>query len=229
MVRNTTKTRVPRSRAGSDVRLAPPSKTHAGLRARAKRSAERRNAILAAALEEFAASGFAATRLDDVAKRAGVAKGTIYLYFADKETLFEELVSSQLSPIVGVLQHAAATEMPLHMLADQFIEVFVREIFGTQRKDVIRLIITEGARFPKLAEFYHREVLSRVMEAIRAVLRRAAERGEIKGDALVRFPQLLAAPGLVALIWNGLFGRFDPIDVRALLRAHFDLVLGRPS
>src|SRR4051812_32130414 len=67
---------------------------------RAQRSAERRDAILAAALEEFAASGFAATRLDDVARRAGVAKGTIYLHFADKDALFQELIRSQLSPVV---------------------------------------------------------------------------------------------------------------------------------
>jgi len=104
--------------------------------------------------------------------------------------------------------------------------VFVREIFETRRKDVIRLVITEGPRFPKLAEFYYREVISRVMETIRAMLRRAHERGELKTDALVRFPQLLAAPGVVAIIWSGLFDRFEPLDVRALMRAHFDVLLG---
>ena len=104
--------------------------------------------------------------------------------------------------------------------------MFVREIFETRRKDVIRLVITEGPRFPKLAEFYYREVISRVMEAIRAMLRRAVERGELKTDALVRFPQLLAAPGIVAIIWSGLFDRFEPLDVRALMRAHFDVLLG---
>src|SRR5262245_2400369 len=68
---------------------------------RAERQVQRREAILAAALDEFSARGFAAARLDDVAKRAGVAKGTIYLYFRDKESLFQELVRSMLSPIVG--------------------------------------------------------------------------------------------------------------------------------
>src|SRR6186997_929651 len=72
--------------------------------ARAKRSAERRDAILAAAMDEFAARGFAATRLDDVARRAGVAKGTIYLHFADKETLFQELIRMELSPVVAALE-----------------------------------------------------------------------------------------------------------------------------
>ena len=87
------------------VATAPASAPPATRAPRArKRSAERRDAILAAALDEFSARGFAATRLDDVAKRAGVAKGTIYLYFADKETLFQELVRSMLSPVVGALE-----------------------------------------------------------------------------------------------------------------------------
>jgi AcrR family transcriptional regulator len=194
--------------------------------ARAKRSAERRDAILAAALDEFAARGFAATRLDDVARRADVAKGTIYLHFADKETLFQELIRMELSPVVAALENVSHADIPLRAVTGQLIEVFVREIFETRRKDVIRLVITEGPRFPKLAEFYYREVISRVMETIRAMLRRAHERGELKTDALVRFPQLLAAPGIVAIIWSGLFDRFEPLDVRALMRAHFDVLLG---
>src|SRR5207244_10069839 len=87
--------------------------------ARAKRAAERRDAILTAALDEFAARGFAATRLDDVAKRAGVAKGTIYLYFADKETLFQELIRAQLSPVVGGVIHASHADIPLRVFAEQ--------------------------------------------------------------------------------------------------------------
>jgi AcrR family transcriptional regulator len=197
--------------------------------ARAKRSAERHDAILAAALDEFAARGFAATRLDDVAKRADVAKGTIYLHFADKETLFEELIHLELGPVVGALERASHAEIPLRQVTDQLIEVFIREIFETRRKDVIRLVLTEGPRFPKLAEFYYREVISRAMEAIRVILRRAHERGELKTDALVRFPQLLPAPGIVAIVWSGLFDRFEPLDVRAMMRAHFDLLFGNRS
>jgi hypothetical protein len=104
--------------------------------------------------------------------------------------------------------------------------MFVREIYGTRRKDVIRLIIAEGPRFPKLAEFYYREVISRVIAAVRGLLRRAAERGEIPAEALARFPQLLVAPGLVAIVWNGLFDRFEPLDVAGLMRAHLDLLFG---
>src|SRR5215217_8897404 len=97
----------------------------------------RRTAILAAALDEFTARGYEGARLDDVAKRAGVAKGTIYLYFADKETLFRELIHMELTPVVGVLIHAAQTDVPLRAFTSQLIEVFVRDVFGTRRRDVI--------------------------------------------------------------------------------------------
>lgn len=194
--------------------------------ARAKRAAERREAILHAALEEFAASGYAATRLDDVATRAGVAKGTIYLYFADKETLFRELIHMELTPVVGALIHAAQADVPVRLFTEQLIEVFVREVYETRRRDVIRLIITEGPRFPAIAEFYYHEVLEPVLGAMRALMRRAIERGELKSDVLLRFPQLIPSPAIVAIFWNGLFDRFDPLDVRALMRAHFDILFG---
>ncbi len=197
--------------------------------ARVARREKRRAAILDAALEEFAARGFAATRLDDVARRARIAKGTIYLYFRDKESLFQELVRTMLSPLVGTIEAAPLREVPIRAVAEMIVDVFVREIYGTRRKDVIRLIISEGPRFPKLAEIYYREVIARVLPVIRARLALAVERRELSRDALARFPQLLVAPALVAIIWNGLFGRFAPLDIRDLMRAHLDLLFGERS
>ena len=193
---------------------------------RQARRTERREAILAAALDEFSARGFAATRLDDVAQRAGVAKGTIYLYFRDKESLFQELVRAMLSPLVGVIEAAPMRDLPARAVAQIVVDVFVNEIYGTRRKDVVRLILAEGPHFPKLAEFYYREVIGRVLPAMRALLTRAVEGGELSHDALARFPQLLIAPGLVAIMWSGLFERFEPLDVRQLMQAHLDLLFG---
>lgn len=197
-----------------------------GTNGRAARQAERRDAILAAALEEFSASGFAATRLDDVARRAGVAKGTIYLHFKDKESLFQELIREELSPIVSFIANPTTAELPVRAIAEAVADIFVHEIFGTRRKDVIRLIISEGPRFPKLAEFYYHEVIERVMTAMRGIMKRAVERGELPSDALARFPQLLVAPALVALVWNGMFDRFSPLDIRDLMRAHLEILFG---
>src|SRR6201990_146487 len=190
---------------------------------REPRGAARREAILTAALDEFSERGFVATRLDDVARRAGIAKGTIYLYFRDKESLFQELIRTMLTPLVGTIEAMGAADLPLSQLGGHIAEMFVREVYETRRKDVVRLMITEGRRFPKLAEFYYREVLSRIIAAVRAMLKRAAERGEVP-PGLVDFPQILAAPGLLAILWNGLFERFEPLDVRVMMKTHLDLL-----
>jgi len=191
--------------------------------ARQERSAARREAILSAALDEFSSRGFEAARLDDVAKRAGVAKGTIYLYFRDKETLFQELIRAMLTPLIGTIEALGAADVPMSILSEQIVELFVSEVYETRRKDVIRLMIAEGRRFPKLAEFYYREVLSRIIAAVRTLLRRAAQRGEVP-EALAEFPQIIAAPGLVAIIWSGLFERFEPLDVRKMMKTHVELL-----
>jgi AcrR family transcriptional regulator len=187
------------------------------------RSTERRDVILSAALDEFSSRGFEAARLDDVARRAGVAKGTIYLYFRDKESLFQELVRAMLTPLVGTIEALGQADAPLPVLADRLVELFVREVYETRRRDVIRLMISEGRRFPKLAEFYYEEVLSRIISAVRTLLRRAAARGEVP-EALSEFPQIIAAPGLVAIIWSGLFERFEPLDVRKMMKTHVELL-----
>jgi len=222
--------RTPTNRTPRRERAAPPRtavaapSSRAGVAGRKARGAGRREDILAAALAEFSASGFEAARLDDVAKRAKVAKGTIYLYFRDKESLFQELIRDMLMPIIGTIEMLGAVKMPLAQLADRLVDVFVREVYETPRKDIVRLMITEGRRFPKIAEFYYREVLSHIMNAIRAILHRAAARGEVPAS-LVDFPQILVAPGLVAILWSGLFDRFEPLDVRAMMKTHVDLLL----
>jgi AcrR family transcriptional regulator len=218
-------------RAGTrrKVRTAAAGGRAAAARTRAGRRNQRRAAILSAALEEFATRGFAATRLDDVARRADVAKGTIYLYFRDKESLFQELVRTMLSPLVGAIAAAPLGDLPIRAVVEMIFDVFVNEIYATRRKDVIRLILAEGPRFPKLAEFYYREVIGRVLPVIRARLALAVERGELAHDALARFPQLLVAPALLAVLWSGLFGRFAPLDARELMRAHLDLLFGKEN
>ena len=221
-------------RSGRSGRAATPasgkgpargSRKGAAAGTRETRTAARREAILAAALDEFSARGFEAARLDDVAKRAGVAKGTIYLYFRDKESLFEELISAMLAPLVATIEGIGAADVPMALISEHIVDMFVREIYETRRKEVIRLILTEGRRFPQIAEFYYREVLSRIIAAVRALLKRAAARGEVP-PGLVDFPQLIAAPGLVAVIWSGLFDRFEPLDVRAMMKTHVELLFG---
>jgi len=190
---------------------------------------QRRAAITAAAFEEFTARGFAATRLDDVARRAGVAKGTIYLHFKDKEALFQELVRTALVPVIEQLAQPPEAGGSARAMLERFGETFIREVVGTRRGDILRLIIAEGPRFPKLAEFYYHEVVARGIVGMTRLIEYGIARGEIHHEALARFPQLVVAPAMVAVIWQGLFAPFAALDVPAMLKAHLDLIFGPGS
>jgi AcrR family transcriptional regulator len=193
---------------------------------RAARAAQRRAAIIAAGLDEFTARGFAATRLDDVAKRAGVAKGTIYLHFKDKEALFQELVRTALVPLIGNLMTVPAAGGSVREILERFAEIFVRDVAKTKRGDIVRLIMAEGTRFPSLADFYFREVVSRGLAGMRKLIEYGIERGEIRNARLADFPQIVIAPAMVAVMWQGLFSRHAPLDAVTMLKVHLDLIFG---
>ncbi|MCC7254040.1 TetR/AcrR family transcriptional regulator [Hyphomicrobium sp.] len=189
---------------------------------------ERKQAILRAALSVFAERGFESARLDDVAARAGVAKGTLYLYFDDKEKLFEEVVQSEVSPIldrIGAL--ASARDMPIEKILEALFQVFEKEVLGTERKHLLRLIIAEGPRFPHIAELYFRNVIGRAMPLISRMAAQAVVRGELQSDALVRFPQLVGAPLLFAVVWDSMFARLQPLDVAGFFAAHRETLVGK--
>src|ERR1700748_159457 len=160
---------------------------------RSERAAERRAAIVDAAMEEFVARGFAATRLDDIARRAGVAKGTIYLHFKDKESMFEELIRTAIVPLVGTLTGPPPAGASIRDALEGFAKVFIQEIATTRRGDIVRLIISEGPRFPAIADFYYREVIARGLAGMRSLIEMAISRGEIRQPELARFPQILVA------------------------------------
>jgi AcrR family transcriptional regulator len=216
-----------KSMAAARSKSATPTKR---MRARKVDADTRRQAILDAALSVFAEHGFEAARLDDVASRAGVAKGTLYLYFEHKEALFEELIRGAVAPVIDTLSKVAANPaVPPVAVLDAFFGMFEKEVLGTRRKLLLRLIIAEGPRFPAIAEFYHREVVSRGIKLMRGVAERAAASGEFASDAPARFPQLIIAPLLVSVLWDGMFSKIDPLDVGGLLRAHRELLCGKPQ
>jgi AcrR family transcriptional regulator len=199
---------------------------------RAERAAERRGAIIEAAMEEFIARGFAATRLDDVARRAGVAKGTIYLHFKDKESMFEELIRTAIVPLLNRL---AVGPPPaggsVRDMIEGFVRTFIHEVTTTRRGDIVRLIVAEGPRFPAIADFYYREVVSKGLAGMRAAISLGIARGEIKHKDLAQFPQILIAPAMIAVIWQSLFSKHAPLDAIEMFRVHLDLIFGerRPT
>lgn len=198
-------------------------------RAPARREEDRQaklRAILDAALDVFLEKGFTEARLEDVAARAGVAKGTIYLYVPSKQALLEALIRSGIGgPIGAVEQHVLALDASAEEKLRALFAFLRKEILGTRRIDVVRLVLTEAWRFPQLAEIYHREVIGTGLRLLRAIAAQGVATGEFRSDALMRFPQLAIAPGVLALLWTSFFQRIDPLDVEGMLDTHLALVM----
>jgi len=109
-------------------------------------------------------------------------------------------------------------------MIEAFASVFIQEVATTRRGDIVRLVVAEGPRFPDIADFYYREVVSRGLGGMRALIELGVARGEIKQKNLARFPQILVAPAIVAVIWQSLFSRHAPLDANEMFRVHLDLI-----
>ena len=191
-----------------------------------RRKEDRPAELTAAALDEFAANGYDATPVEAVAKRAGVSKGLLYLYFKTKEELFKAVVRSVVSPRLDAL--SAAVSAP-----DQSVEAFlrgpflalVRELPRSKARYVFRLMIAEGHKHPDLARWYWDNVVSRALDALRQLIRRGVDSGELKPSALERFPHLLMSPVLLSVVWTLVLQPHHELDTDALLEGHVDLLL----
>ena len=141
---------------------------------RRRRKEARPAELVAAGLQEFARHGYAATRLEDVARRAGVAKGTIYRYFADKEALFEGVLREVLAgPLSSLGAAAPRPGESVRAFLGRVVGPILRDMERSRRAAVIRLVVAEGARFPSLAGTYRRVVIDPAATAIRQLARRA--------------------------------------------------------
>ncbi|MGD0695502.1 MAG: TetR/AcrR family transcriptional regulator [Terriglobia bacterium] len=151
---------------------------------------QRQAQILRAAFEEFAAHGYAATRLDDVAKRAGIAKGTIYLYFRDKQQLFRaavrSLIQKRFDVVVGTLSGPAEG-----LLRELLSRMYTQVVRNDRARSIVRMLVAESGKFPQLSDIYHREVIAPGMKAVRLVLQRGIASGEFRNTRAVEFPQIL--------------------------------------
>jgi AcrR family transcriptional regulator len=210
--------------AGSRDRFATRS---ASSRQRARKEG-RRSQILDAAFQEFSANGFEATHLDEVARRAGVAKGTIYLYFRDKEQLFRAMVRTFLVPVIeGFRVSASSFSGSVERLARQLIgHQYVNLVNNAKTREILRMLIAESHRFPQLSEIWYREAFQRSRRVMRSVLAPRIASGEIrKSKVCFEYPFMLGAPGMLAVVWKLMFGDRHPLDLDAYREAHLDLIL----
>jgi AcrR family transcriptional regulator len=196
--------------------------------ARWRRRKEARPAeIRAAALACFAERGFAATRMEDIAARAGVTKGTLYLYFPTKEELFKALVRTELLPNLERLEAAAAGPASAGALLEQLLAIWAAHVFPSRIAVVPKLILTEAGNFPDLARFYLHEVVHRGLRLLRSVLRRGVEQGEFRPLDVDHTAYCVLGPLLFSVLWKHSFEPYAdrPLDIAALCRAHLDALL----
>jgi AcrR family transcriptional regulator len=195
---------------------------------RRRRKEARPREILRAALETFADKGFAATRLDDVARRAGVGKGTLYLYFSSKEELLKAVVREALVPNIARAErlaagHAGSSAELLRLI----FELAARRVSRSRLSAIPKLVLAEASNFPDLAKFYLDEVISRGFALLGGIVRRGIERGEFRAVDIDNTARLLIAPLLFLALWRHSFARVAPmpLDPIAYCRAHLDLAL----
>lgn len=194
---------------------------------RQRRKAERPNEILDAAFQEFALHGYAATRLEDVAARAGVTKGTIYVYFANKEQVFEALVRE-----AGKVQQERLApffedrgEPTLESIRADLFFLFQTCADDQPSQELLRLLISEATRFPALVDEHFDSVFEPVLEKLKERLQRAADAGTIRAAPVLEFPELLMSPGLSMHICKLLFADRWPLDTGRFIETAVDLFL----
>lgn len=196
-----------------------------GGKPRRRRKEARPQEIIAAGLAEFAERGFAATRLEDVATRAGIVKGTIYRYFENKEALFEAALSSGIGPAFEALpQKVADYDGSTFELVGLLIRRLYEILFAPDVELLARIIISEGRRFPAVAELYHRLLVGKGRDILRLIIERGLARGELRPSPLSTTPEVLIGPVVMAIVWHSIFDRFDPIEPERFLGAHLDLL-----
>ena len=191
-----------------------------------RRKEDRPDEIVTAAFQEFAECGYADAKLDRVARRAGVSKGLVFVYFKTKEHLFKAVVRTVVIPRIAEFEAAMAGHDAslAEFLRGPFVDL-AAALPESPARHVLRLIIAEGPKHPDLTEWYYEQVVGRLLAALRTLLARAEERGEIREGVLARHPQLIIAPVVVSIVWKLLFDRYEPLANRELIETHVDMLL----
>ncbi|MEI9990351.1 MAG: TetR/AcrR family transcriptional regulator [Rhizomicrobium sp.] len=182
--------------------------------------------ILDAALKVFAAKGYAAARMDDIAREAGVTKGTIYLYFDNKEAVFKSLVRESIGNTIGaVAEQIAGHEGSARDLLRSAL-TSITALLDSERVVLPKIIIAESGNFPELALFYRFEIIEKGMAALSSVIERGMARGEFRRAPVNHVIRLCMAPVLLGAVWRSTFAAFDPepYDYQGLIETHLDVL-----
>ncbi|RWX78770.1 TetR/AcrR family transcriptional regulator [Neorhizobium lilium] len=192
---------------------------------RAEQKAQRPLQILDAAFEEFVKNGYAATRVEDIAERVGVTKGTVYVYFETKELLFESMIRHVSRPFGEIATNAETlVGSPPEKLTALLRMVYEQLFDDRQTREVMRLVISEGPKFPDIVERHERDFVNPVIASVEAILAEGVGLGQFHpGPA--GFAELMVAPIVTVTVMRLIFGDRREVDKEAYIKAHMELLL----
>jgi len=193
-----------------------------------RRAEDRPQEICAAALEVFAEKGFAAAKLEEIARRAGVSKGTLYLYFSDKEAIFREVVRSAIRPNIEYISSAVlGAQAPFADIVRAFLERFAENATKMPIGAVAKMVIGESRNFPELARVWHDEAASKAIGAIAELIERAQARGEVRPGDPRLYAFSLIGPMVLGALWQATLvpAGGKPIDLARLAKQHAEAAL----
>ena len=192
-----------------------------------RRKEARPEEITAAALTLFVQRGFANTRLEDVASLAGVSKGTLYLYFTNKEDLFKAVVREGLvSPLSEARGLIDQYEGKAHDLLCKVLHGWWQRIGATPVSGIAKLIVAEARNFPEIAEFYLSEVVRPGIDAISSIIEYGMANGEFRHVDARHVAQLVFAPTVLVSCWCNSLAPFDPegMDPLRVINEHLEML-----
>lgn len=196
-----------------------------------RRKGARPGELLDAALDLFVEKGYAATRLDDVAARAGVSKGTLYLYYASKEDLFKAVVRQNIVPLIEAFERdvASSNATSAELLGD-FFRRWWSSFGATRLPGIAKLVVGEAGNFPELARFFQQEVVLRNAMLLRSIVERGIRQREFRQIDVDACIHLWMSPMVMRAIWEHSILPCCPsgleVPIERFLAAHLDFVLG---
>ena len=194
-----------------------------------RRKESRPAELVAAALDLFVERGYAATRLDEVAARAGVSKGTLYLYFDSKEELFKAVVRERIVPLLDAFRHSLEQpEASSEALIVRFFREWWQTFGATDLAGIAKLVLAEAGNFPEVARFFDSEVIQPNNALFGALIRRGIARGEFRDVDPLAATQLCLSPLVLKAIWTRSFEEHCPgagIEPERFLSAHAEFAL----
>jgi AcrR family transcriptional regulator len=210
------------------ARKAPAAKSQTETTRWRRRKDARPQEILEAALAVFAERGFAAARMEQIAARAGVSKGTIYLYFDSKEAVFRALVHEMLgTQVTRFADHARGASGPVAPVIAEILRMIGDFIATSNRVVLPKIVIAEAGNFPDLARIYREEVIENGLALFAGLLKKGMASGEFRTLPIPHAARLCIAPVLLAIIWRTTFAQLDsePYDYAGLIETHIATLL----